>query len=168
MVTSSLALKEKITIKSQSGVAVVPTVKEIITWHYGCDFRQVLVLLRAWVFWDVSDLRCHQSFSISASNWWLQPYLLKVSFCNYYIFRQWHGFESYVRKGNTCVVTNSICYLCVSSTSKGKTYLDKTRQLATWLQVSPKHQIQTGFQTYSPENKWHLFCLLAFRLSNYF
>ena len=51
------------------------------------------------------------------------------------------------------MVTSSTCYLCVNTTLKVKTYLDKTRQLATWLQVSPKCLVQTGFQAYSPEKK---------------
>ena len=54
---------------------------------------------------------------------------------------------------NTCVVTNSTCYLCVNNTSKVKTYLGKIRQLATWLQVSPKYKVQTGFHAYSSEKK---------------
>ena len=41
----------------------------------------------------------------------------------------------------------------------------KTRQLATWLQVSLKCQVQTGFQAYSSKKKWDLFCLLKFQLS---
>ena len=37
-------------------VAMVQTSKEITRWHYGCNFRLVLALLRTWVFWVVSDL----------------------------------------------------------------------------------------------------------------
>ena len=58
-VTFALAIKEKTTIKSQNRVAVVQTFKEITRWHNGYDFRQVLVLLKTWVFWAVSDLWCH-------------------------------------------------------------------------------------------------------------
>ena len=55
-VTSALAIKEDITIKSQNRVDTVQTYKEMTTWHYGYNFRLVLVLLRTWVFWTVSDL----------------------------------------------------------------------------------------------------------------
>ena len=61
--------------------------------------------------------------------------------------------------------TNSTHYPYVNTKSRVKTYLDKTRQMATWLQVSPKHQGQTGFLTYSPEKKCDQFCLLTFTLS---
>ena len=40
----------------------------------------------------------------------------------------------------------------------------KTRQLATWLKVSLKCQVQTDFQAYS-KKKWDLFCILKFQLS---
>ena len=56
MVISALAIKETITIKSQNRVAIDQTFKEITRWHYGYNFRLVLVLLRTWVFWIVSDL----------------------------------------------------------------------------------------------------------------
>ena len=35
----------------------------------------------------------------------------------------------------------------------------KTRQLAAWLQISPKWQVQTGFQAYSSKKKWDLILL---------
>ena len=104
MVTSALAIKENITIKSQNRVAMVQTSKEITRRHYGCNFRLVLILLKTWVLW-VSKQRL-----LAASNYNLTFY--------------------------------------------------KTRQLATWLQVSPKCQVQTGFQAYYSEKKWDLFCLL--------
>ena len=104
MVTSALAIKENITIKSQNRVAMVQTSKEITRRHYGCNFRLVLISLKTWVLW-VSKQRL-----LAASNYNLTFY--------------------------------------------------KTRQLATWLQVSPKSQVQTGFQAYYSEKKWDLFCLL--------
>ena len=55
-VTSALVIKENITMKSQNRVAMVQTSKEITRWHYGCNFRLVLVLLKTWAFWVVFDL----------------------------------------------------------------------------------------------------------------
>ena len=49
--------------------------------------------------------------------------------------------------------------LCCDETKNRGTYTRvtltfyKTRQLATWLQVSPKCQVQTGFQAYSSKKK---------------
>ena len=44
-------------------------------------------------------------------------------------------------------------------------WLDLLAVQGTWLQVSPKCQVQTGFQAYSSKKKWDLFCLLKFQLS---
>ena len=66
---------------------------------------------------------------------------------------------------NTYAGTNNTHYFYVNTTSRVKTYLDKTRQMATWPQVSPKYQGQTGFLTYSPKKKCDQFCLLTFTLS---
>ena len=54
---------------------------------------------------------------------------------------------------------------CLLEASNCNLTFYKTRQLATWLQVSPKCQVQTGFQAYSSKKKWDLFCLLKFQLS---
>ena len=54
---------------------------------------------------------------------------------------------------------------CLLEASNCNLTFYKTRQLATWLQVSLKCQVQTGFQAYSSEKKWDLFCLLKFQLS---
>ena len=66
MVTSALAVKENITIKSKEKrkdwIAMVHASKEITRWHYGYNFRLVLVLLSlsflSWV-----RLGCHWTFS---------------------------------------------------------------------------------------------------------
>ena len=42
MVTSALAIKEKITIKCQNAVTIVQMFKETHRWHYVLDFKQVL------------------------------------------------------------------------------------------------------------------------------
>ena len=55
---------------------------------------------------------------------------------------------------------------CMLDTSNCNLTFYKTRQLAPWLQVSPKCQVQTGFQAYSSKQKWDLFCLLKFQLSH--
>ena len=44
MVKSTLAIKEKFTIKSQNRIAMVQTSKEITRRHYGYNFRLVLEL----------------------------------------------------------------------------------------------------------------------------
>ena len=54
---------------------------------------------------------------------------------------------------------------CLLEASNCNLTFYKTRQLATWLQVSLKCQVQTGFQAYSSKNKWDLFHLLKFQLS---
>ena len=54
---------------------------------------------------------------------------------------------------------------CLLEASNCNLTFYKTRQLAAWLQVSPKCQVQTGFQAYSSKKKWDLFCLLKFQLS---
>jgi len=54
---------------------------------------------------------------------------------------------------------------CLLEVSNCNLTFYKTRQLATWLQVSSKCQVQTGFQAYSSKKKWDLFCLLKFQLS---
>ena len=53
---------------------------------------------------------------------------------------------------------------CLLEASNYSLTFYKTRQLATWLQVSLKRQVQTRFQAYS-KKKWDLFCLLKFQLS---
>ena len=74
-------------------VAMVQASKEITRWHYGCNFRLVLALLRTWVFWVVSDLDatrrsqnnvCRQLVTaillfIKPDNW-LLDYTSRVSF----------------------------------------------------------------------------------------
>ena len=59
---------------------------------------------------------------------------------------------------------------CLLEASNCNLTFYKTRQLATQLQVSLKCQVQTGFQAYSSEKKWDLFCLLnsSYHSSNYF
>ena len=42
---------------------------------------------------------------------------------------------------------------CLLEASNCNLTFYKTRQLATWLQVSPKCQVQTGFQAYSSKKK---------------
>ena len=42
---------------------------------------------------------------------------------------------------------------CLLEVSNCNLTFYKTRQLATWLQVSPKCQVQTGFQAYSSKKK---------------
>ena len=56
---------------------------------------------------------------------------------------------------------NNVCWQLINATL----LFYKTRQLATWLQVSPKCQDQTGFWAYSSKKTWDLFCLLKFQLS---
>ena len=53
---------------------------------------------------------------------------------------------------------------CQLSASNPNLTFCKARQLATQLQVSPKSQVQPGFQAYFSENKWDLFRLLKFQL----
>ena len=64
---------------------------------------------------------------------------------------------------------HSLNYVCWKLVTGNLTFY-KTRQLATWLQVSSKFQVQTGFQAYSSKKTWDLFCLLNFSYysSNYF
>ena len=45
MMTSALAIKENVTIKSQNRVAMVQTSWEITRCYYGCNFRSDFVLL---------------------------------------------------------------------------------------------------------------------------
>ena len=54
---------------------------------------------------------------------------------------------------------------CLLEASNCNLTFYKTRQLAPWLQVFSKCQVQTGFETYSSKNKWDLFHLLNFQLS---
>ena len=71
------------------------------------------------------------------------------------------SFLSHVRLG--CHQTFS--KQCLLAASNCNLAFYKTRQLATWLQVSPKCQVQTEFPAYSYEKKWDFFCLSEFHLS---
>ena len=46
-------------------------------------------------------------------------------------------------------MTNRSCYLYVNTALKVKTYLDKTRQLTSWIQISLKCHVQTRFCVHS-------------------
>ena len=48
-------------------------------------------------------------------------------------------------------MANSFCYVYVNTTLKVKTFSDKSKQLATWLQFSPRCEVQIGFQAYLRE-----------------
>ena len=56
LVTSPLSIKENIAIKIQNRVSMVQKSKEIIRWQHRCSFKLVLVMLKTWVFWVMSDL----------------------------------------------------------------------------------------------------------------
>ena len=60
-------------------------------------------------------------------------------------------------------MANGFWYVYVNTTLEVKTSLDKSKQLATWLQFSPRWEVQTGFQAYLRD--WTLFCLLKFQFS---
>ena len=68
MVMSTLATRENITIKSQNRVAMVQTSKEITRWHYGCNFRLVLVLLKNLSFLSRVRLGCHSKQCLLAAS----------------------------------------------------------------------------------------------------
>ena len=46
-------------------------------------------------------------------------------------------------------MVNSSCSVYANTILEVKNYLDKSKQLATWVQASPGGEVQTGFQAYS-------------------
>lgn len=64
-------------------------------------------------------------------------------------------------------MANNSCYVYIHTTSEVETYLDKIKQLATWLQASPKGQFQSEFWANSPESSENeiYFFVLSFQLS---
>ena len=135
-------------------------------------FQTRSCIAKTWILWVMSDSECHQPFS--------KLCLLAAGSCNLMVSRspfvtiKWLDNKIALdhmlvkkKKREICVMANSSCYICVNTTLEVKTYLNKSRQLATWLQVSPRWQAQAGFQAYSLKflREWDLFCLLMFRLS---
>ena len=54
---------------------------------------------------------------------------------------------------------------CLLKASNYNLTFYKTRQLATWLQVSPKCQVRTGFQAYSSKKKKKMRSILSIKIS---
>ena len=117
---------------------VVQTFKVKLGGHCACDFRHIPILLKTWIFWALSYLGCHQPFS--------KQCLLADGSCNHMTSRSPlvtiklldNKIVLDVSRKRIRAVVNCSCYIYVNTTSEVKTYLDKSTQLATWLQVSPK------------------------------
>ena len=126
--------------ENHNGVAVVQTSKVKLGCHYGHDFWHVPVLLRTRIFWVVSYLGPHQPFSKqclmadgSCKLITSRSSLVTLKFLDNKI-----ASDQMLAEKRRRVVTISSCYVYVNTTSEVKISLDKRRQLAPRLQVSPK------------------------------